>query len=125
MPSKKRVHLQQFGIIHLPNPYLTYIRNSSLFFIFSPSDLQRNVDGVNTKNWYREETDMWAKFGRRAPFGRRFSSKHSVEASAVGSTSSFGRRTVPRVKAESIQECVMTWIEYKEGDELMTGTRQT
>jgi hypothetical protein len=28
MPSKKRVHLQQFGIIHLPNTDLTYIRNS-------------------------------------------------------------------------------------------------
>jgi hypothetical protein len=27
MPSKKRVHLQQFGIIHLPNLDLTYIRN--------------------------------------------------------------------------------------------------
>jgi hypothetical protein len=80
---------------------------------------------VNTKNWYREETDMWAEFGRRAPFGRRFSLKHSVEASAVGSTSSFGRRIVPRVKKKSIRECVMTWIEYKEGDKLMTGTRRT
>jgi hypothetical protein len=80
---------------------------------------------VNTKNWYREETDMWAEFGRRAPFSRRFSSKHSVEASAVGSTSSFGRRTVPRVKVESIRKCVMTWIEYKERDELMTGTKRT
>jgi hypothetical protein len=68
---------------------------------------------------------MWAKFSRIAPFGRRFSSKHSVEASAVGSTSSFGRRTVPRVKGEIIQECMMTWIGYKEGDELMTGTRWT
>jgi hypothetical protein len=28
MPNKKRVHLQQFGIIHLPNTDLTYIRNS-------------------------------------------------------------------------------------------------
>ena len=27
MPSKKRTYLQQFGIIHLPNPDLTYIRN--------------------------------------------------------------------------------------------------
>jgi hypothetical protein len=27
MPSKKRVRLQQFGIIHLSNPDLTYIRN--------------------------------------------------------------------------------------------------
>jgi hypothetical protein len=80
---------------------------------------------VNTKNWYRAESDMWAEFGRRAPFSRRFSSKHSVEVSEVGSTSSFGRRTVPRVKAESIRECMMTCIEYKEGDELMTGARRT
>jgi hypothetical protein len=58
---------------------------------------------VNTKNWYREETDMWAEFGRRTPFDRRFSSKHSVEASAVGSTSSFGRRVVPRMKAEAFE----------------------
>ena len=27
MPSKKRAYLQQFGIIHLSNPDLTYIRN--------------------------------------------------------------------------------------------------
>jgi hypothetical protein len=27
MQSKKRIHLQQFGIIHLPNPDLIYIRN--------------------------------------------------------------------------------------------------
>jgi hypothetical protein len=61
------------------------------------------VPVVNTKNWYREETDMWAEFDRIAPFGRRFSSKHSVEASAVGSAPSFGRRTNPWVKAESIR----------------------
>jgi hypothetical protein len=66
MPSKKRVHLQQFGIIHLPNSDLTYIRNPErnkiLFmsstswkltsriilyslFLFSPSHLQGNTDG--------------------------------------------------------------------------------
>jgi hypothetical protein len=28
--------------------------------------------GVNTKNWYRKETDMWSEFGRRVPFDRRF-----------------------------------------------------
>jgi hypothetical protein len=33
--------------------------------------------------------DLWAEFRRRVPFGRRFSSKYSVKASAVGSTSSF------------------------------------
>jgi hypothetical protein len=46
---------------------------------------------VNTKNWYREETDLWAKFGGKAPFGKRFSLKQSVKASAVGSMSSFGK----------------------------------
>jgi hypothetical protein len=56
---------------------------------------------VNTKNWYREETDLWAEFSRRAPFGKRFSSKHSVKAFAVGSTSSFGRRAVLRLKEEA------------------------
>jgi hypothetical protein len=27
MQNKKRIHLQQFHIIHLPNPDLPYIRN--------------------------------------------------------------------------------------------------
>jgi hypothetical protein len=44
---------------------------------------------------------MWAEFGKRVPFGRRFPSTHSVEASAVGSASSFGKRAVPRLKAET------------------------
>jgi hypothetical protein len=30
MPSKKIIHLQQFGIIHLSNPDLTYIRNPEI-----------------------------------------------------------------------------------------------
>jgi hypothetical protein len=57
--------------------------------------------GVNTKNWYTEETDLWAKIGRRAPFGKRFSSKHSVKASTVGNTPSFGRRAVSRLEEEA------------------------
>jgi hypothetical protein len=32
MPSKK-INLQQFGIIHLPNPDLTYIRNPEIIFV--------------------------------------------------------------------------------------------
>jgi hypothetical protein len=53
---------------------------------------------VKTKNWYRKETDLWAEFGKRAPFGKRFSSKHSVKTPAVGSTPSFGRRVVLRLE---------------------------
>jgi hypothetical protein len=49
---------------------------------------------VNTKNWYRKETDLWAEFGKETPFGRKFSSKDSIKIPAVGSTPSFGRRAV-------------------------------
>jgi hypothetical protein len=28
---------------------------------------------VNTQNWYRKETDLWAEFGKETPFGRKFS----------------------------------------------------
>jgi hypothetical protein len=56
---------------------------------------------VKTKNWYRKETDLWAEFGRRVPFGKMFSSKHSVKTSAVGSASSFGRRTVSRLEEKA------------------------
>jgi hypothetical protein len=49
---------------------------------------------VNTKNWYRKGTDLWAEFGKEAPFGRKFSSKDLVKILAVGSTPSFGRRAV-------------------------------
>jgi hypothetical protein len=56
---------------------------------------------VNTKNWYREETDLWAEFGRKAPFGKRFSSKHSVKMPVVRSVSAFGRRAVSRLEEEA------------------------
>jgi hypothetical protein len=59
------------------------------------------VGCVNTKNWYKEKTDLWAEFGKRAPFGKRFSSKHSLKMPAVGSTSSFGRRVVSRLGEEA------------------------
>jgi hypothetical protein len=26
---------------------------------------------VNTKNWYRKETDLWAEFGNKIPFSRK------------------------------------------------------
>jgi hypothetical protein len=37
---------------------------------------------------------LWAEFGKETPFGRKFSSKHSIKMPAVGSTTSFGRRDV-------------------------------
>jgi hypothetical protein len=56
---------------------------------------------VNTQNWYREETDLWAEFGRRVPLGKRFSSKHSVKTPAVGSMSSFGKKVVSHLEEEA------------------------
>jgi hypothetical protein len=70
---------------------------------------------VNTKNWYWKETDLWTEFGKRAPFDRRFSSKHSVKMPAVGSTSSFGKKSCFTLGGGSIRECMMTWLGHKEG----------
>jgi hypothetical protein len=56
---------------------------------------------VNTKNWYKKGTDLWAEFGKETPFGRKFSSKHSVKMPAVGSTPSFDRRAVLRLEEEA------------------------
>jgi hypothetical protein len=67
---------------------------------------------VNTKNWYKKETDLWAEFGRRALFGKRFSSKHSVKTPAVGSASAFGRELFHAWKRK---HSGMTWLEHKEG----------
>ena len=74
MPSKKKTYLQQFGIIHLPNPDLTYFRNPEretklylchstswklksgiilcYLFLFSPSHLTRNHDANRTPRAY-------------------------------------------------------------------------
>jgi hypothetical protein len=56
---------------------------------------------VNTKNWYMKETDLWAEFGKKTSFDRKFSSKHSVKMPAVGSTPSFDRRAVLHLKEEA------------------------
>jgi hypothetical protein len=56
---------------------------------------------VNTRNWYRKGTDLWAEFGKKTPSSRKFSSKHLVKMPAVGSTPSFGRRAVLRLEEEA------------------------
>jgi hypothetical protein len=56
---------------------------------------------VNTKIWYRKETDLWAEFGKETPFGRKISSKHSVKMHAVGSMPSFGRMAILRLEEEA------------------------
>jgi hypothetical protein len=56
---------------------------------------------VNTKNLYRKETDLWDEFGKEKPFGRKFSSNHSVKVPAVGSTPSFGRRVLLCLEKET------------------------
>jgi hypothetical protein len=70
-------------------------------------------DAVDTKNWCRKGTDLWAEFGNEMPLGRKISSKDSVKMLAVGSTPSFGRRTICAKKG-SFREYVMTWLGYKE-----------
>jgi hypothetical protein len=68
---------------------------------------------------------MWAEFGKGVPFGKKFPSTHSVEAYAVGSVSSFGKRAFSTAGGGNVRECVMTWTRYKEGSGLMMDTRPT
>jgi hypothetical protein len=70
---------------------------------------------VNTKNWYRKETDLWAEFGRRVPFGKRFSSKHLVKNVCSREHVIIWQKGCFTLGRGSIRECVMTWLEYKEG----------
>jgi uncharacterized protein (DUF488 family) len=46
---------------------------------------------------------MWAEFGKKTPFDKKFSSKHSVKMPAVGSTPSFGRRAVLCLEKETFE----------------------
>jgi hypothetical protein len=71
-------------------------------------------DIVNTKNWYRKGTDLWAEFGDEIPFGRKIFSEDSARMLAVGNVLSFGKRTVCAFKG-SFREYVMMWPGYKEG----------
>jgi hypothetical protein len=50
---------------------------------------------VNTKTWYRKESDLWAQLGEeiRSEEGR-FLQKDSAEELAVGSLLPFGKGTV-------------------------------
>jgi hypothetical protein len=68
---------------------------------------------------------MRAEFGKRVPFGGRFPSTHSVEASAVGSASSFGKKSFSTAEGGNVRDCVMTWTGYKEGSGLMMDTKPT
>jgi hypothetical protein len=76
---------------------ITMIKN----VIFPRFGTPRMLISVNTKNWYRKETDLPAEFGKETPFGRKFSSKHSVKMPAVGSTPSFDRRAVLHLEKEA------------------------
>jgi hypothetical protein len=50
---------------------------------------------VNTKIWYRKESDLWAQLGEKIrPEEGRFLQKDSAKELAVGSLLPFGRGTV-------------------------------
>jgi hypothetical protein len=65
------------------------------------SELELEPHKASLHHWYRKETDSWAEFGKETPFGRKFSSKHSVKVPAVGGTPSFGRRDVLCLEKET------------------------
>jgi hypothetical protein len=51
----------------------------------------------------------------KAPFGKRFSLKHSVKDVCGREYIIIRQRSCFTLGRRSIWECVMTWLEYKEG----------
>jgi hypothetical protein len=71
---------------------------------------QRRSIPVNTKIWYREESDLWAQFGGKIRPGEgRFLQKNSAEKLAVGNCF----RSAKGLFALISRDCVMTWPERK------------
>jgi hypothetical protein len=70
---------------------------------------------VNTKYWYREETDLWAEFGGKSTI------RQEVFFKAFGKGVCGWEYVIIRQKScftlggGSIRECVMMWLKYKEG----------
>jgi hypothetical protein len=79
---------------------------------------------LNTKNWYRKGTDLWAEFGNKNHSVGKISLEDSVKMLAVGSAPSFGKRTVYAFerKFSGMRDDV---ARIKGRDELMTSTRWT
>jgi hypothetical protein len=51
--------------------YSTNLDISSAHMISKKMVPNINVLSVNTKNWYRKGTDLWAEFGNEMPFRRK------------------------------------------------------
>jgi hypothetical protein len=56
---------------------------------------------VNTKNWYREETNLWAEFGGKSTIRQEVFFKAFGKGVCGGSMSSFGRRAISRLEEEA------------------------
>jgi hypothetical protein len=65
---------------------------------------------VNTKIWYRKESDLSVQPGEKIRPGKgRFLQKDSAKEPAVGNLLPFGKETV----CADLWDCVMTWPERK------------
>jgi hypothetical protein len=70
---------------------------------------QKIEELVNTKIWYRRESDLWAQLGKNPIQRRKVSSEDSAEVLAVGSLLPFGKRTVSLI----LRDRMVTWPERK------------
>jgi hypothetical protein len=60
-----------------------------------PTIIEWGMGVVNTKIWYRKESDLWAQLGEKSVWEKEgFFKKDSAEKLAVGNLLPFGRGTV-------------------------------
>jgi hypothetical protein len=70
---------------------------------------------VNTKNWYRKETDVWAEFGKKNTIWQEIFLK-AFGKDACGREHAIIRQNgCFALGRGNIRGYVMTWPEYKEG----------
>jgi hypothetical protein len=69
----------------------------------------QELTSVNTKNWYRKGTDLWAEFGDEIPFGRENLLRGFGKECLRLAMHHHSAKGLFALLKGSFRECVMTW----------------
>jgi hypothetical protein len=68
---------------------------------------------VNTKNWYRKGTDLWAEFGDEIPFGRKNLLRQFGKGCLRSVMHHHSAKGLFALLKGSFRECVVTWPDIR------------
>jgi hypothetical protein len=73
----------------------------------------RLVPSVNTKNWYRKGTDLWAEFGDEIPFGKKNLLRGFGKGCLRSAMHHHSAKGLFALLKGSFRECVVTWPDIR------------